>query len=285
MQLPLALRKNQAMLIQASRKRFQVQEFEHLQLVLGLDKRKDSTLDVCRQVVLVTNDIRDKGIALHHFIAHVLEINDIHTLVQASNRARDTVLVLLVAILLVQNDIAGIDAPEMVGNAIAQVVPRYTYRNRFNRIASHHRNEPFQRFAEIRTEQRPEITHQHIRYKNHHIVQGDTDEINFLFTIKQAHHGHKRVGNINTHLGRTHEREDSHKANQPPKHSPQAKREVAVQDFLTKRKNNEGQAHQYTRRIRDVTVTQETVKRDGRARKGAEEQNFGHRLVHRTSIL
>ena len=285
MQLPLALRKNQALLIQASRKRFQVQEFEHLQLVLGLDKRKDSALDVCRQVVLVTNDIRDKGVALHHLVRIILQVDNIHALVKRGNRARDSVLVFLVAVLLVKHDIAGIDAPEVIRYAVAQIIARHSNRDGFNRIAAHHRNEPIQRLMEITTDQGAKITYQHVRHKNHRIVQGNADKVNFLFAIEQTHHRHKRVGNIDTHLRRTHEREDPHKANQPPKNGPQAKREVAVQDFLTKRKNNEGQAHQYTRRIRDVTVTQETVKRDGRARKGAEEQNLGHRLVHRTSIL
>ena len=228
MQLPLALRKNQALLIQASRQRFQVKEFEHLLLVLGLDKSKDRAFDICRQVVLVTNDIRNKGITLHHLIAHVLEIDDIHTLVQASNRARDTVLMFLVAILLVKNNIASIDTPEMVRDAVAQVVTRNAYRDGFNGIAAHDSNEPVQRLMEIGAQGEPDIAHHRIRHENHHIVHRHAYEIDELFAIEQAHHGHEGIRDIHADIRIAHERQHHHKADKAPEHGPQAQREIAV---------------------------------------------------------
>ena len=190
MQLSLAFRINHALLIQTGRERIQVQELEHALLVHVFHKSKDSPFNVRRKIVLVAHNIRHKAVALHHLVAHVLEIYHVDALVQGRNGTGDTVLVFLVAVLLVDNDIAGIDAPEMVGNAIAQVVSGNANRNGFNRIASHHRDEPIQRIMEIETVEGTEIAYQHIRHQNHHVVHGDAYEVDVLLAIEQAHHGH-----------------------------------------------------------------------------------------------
>ena len=96
--------------------------------------------------------------------------------------------------------------------ADAQVVPGDTDCNGFDRVAAHHRDEPIQRIMEIETVEGTEIAYQHVRHQDHHVVHGDAYEVDVLFAIEQAHHGHKRISNIDADLGHAHERKHAHKA-------------------------------------------------------------------------
>ena len=285
MQVSAALPINHAALIQSGRKRIQVQELEYLLLVLVLHQREHPTFDIRRQVVLVTHDIRNKAVALNHLVAHVLEVYHVDALVQGSDGAGDAVLVFLVAVLLADDNITGIDAPEVVRDAVAQVVAGDTYRDGFNRIAAHHRDKPVQRLMEIAADKGTEIAHQHVRHQNHHVIHGDTYKVDALLAIEKAHHGHERIRNIDTDLGHAHEREHADKADKTPEHRHDAQGIIAVQELLAYREENQRHAYQGARQVGDVAIAKKAVQCDSRTSKSAEKKDPRHGFVHRTSIL